>query len=117
MKEEQIEAYPVVAEVVGVRQYALTLKRTKHKKSPFEEGDYLIHLSKLMTRGLRMRSYYFENTAGLHLHGIVELPDGYNFKLLRVRGWHCYLREIYDEQGWMDYIQKEQNVREPLYEE
>lgn len=41
-----------------------------------------------------------------HIHGIVLLPRGFHRKKLMVQGFHCCLKEIYDEVTWQKYCDK-----------
>jgi len=43
-----------------------------------------------------------------HIHGIVLLRKGFFRQRLKVQGFHCCLREIYDEQDWLRYCNKDQ---------
>lgn len=99
----------VVVEAESSRLYALTLRRTKNPDMTQDllETMYHQHLFKLSTKGVIIEETEFEVKGGLHLHGIIRLASDFNFKLLRVRGWHLHLREIYNKKEWIRYIQKE----------
>lgn len=88
------------------RQYAYTLRRTR-LKTPLTREMYRTHLHKLASLGCSFKQNEFEEPSGLHMHGVVLIPDGFNFKRLRYRGWHFLLVEIYDYQGWIKYIEKD----------
>lgn len=98
------------------RNYAFTLRKTKLDDTSLGEAqsdamhyaiDYKMHVQKLCSKGPELKELEFETTAGLHCHGIFIIPEGFNFKLLRVRGWHLQIEEIYDELGWIRYIRKD----------
>lgn len=103
--------HPVVAIVAIQRQYALTMRRTKNP-SKVTQTDYINHLTKLRSQGMDIKQYEFEESSGLHLHGVVLLPEGFNLKRLRYRGWHLLLKEIYDPEGWKAYIEKDKYKHE-----
>lgn len=99
---------PVVIDVPVRREYAFTLRKTNIKRGPPTMDDYHAHLNKLQTKGLIMRQHVVEQKGGLHLHGVVSIPEGFNFKTLMIRGWHFHIVEIYDPEGWQRYLAKEQ---------
>jgi len=97
----------VTTVIAALRSYAMTLRRTLLTKGSPDRTDYINHLSKLSAHGMYLHTYEFEEAEGLHLHGVVSLPEGFNMKRLRYRGWHLHLEEIFDSQGWKTYIEKE----------
>lgn len=109
-REEEIandEDCPVIMEAPYYRNYAMTLRKTRIRKYPPVKQDYVNHLAKLNSRGVMFPNIIFEEKPSLHLHGVAKIPDGFNIKLLRVRGWHLHLVEIYSEAGWDRYISKQ----------
>lgn len=48
----------------------------------------------------------YDSKQVLHLHGIVLLRKGFMRKMLCMPGFHVKLEEIYDELGWIKYINK-----------
>lgn len=104
---EDQERLPVVVVSPKLRPYAYTLRKTKNPESN-TKGHYVNHIAKLSRKGLTFQDNNFEMKAGLHMHGVVQIPDGFNMKTLKIRGWHLFLREIFDPQGWQKYIIKEQ---------
>lgn len=99
------------------RQYAFTLRRTNLKKGLPTEDDYFNHLEKWSRLGLCIViDSVFESTAGLHMHGILEIPKKQNLKVFRVRGWNIKLEELYNEDGWRFYMLKDQKCREDIEE-
>lgn len=90
------------------RQYAFTLRRTNLKKG-VSQDDYQNHLKKWSDKGqCEIIDSVFEYEAGLHMHGILEIPKQINFNLFRVRGWNIKLEELYDKTGWKYYMMKSQ---------
>lgn len=112
----QSTAFPVVVELPMKRAYAFTMRKTKLNKGVSIE-DYVNHRSYLISKGCEFKQVTYEYEKGLHSHGVILLPEGYDHKVLNKRGWHLYLKEIYDPQGWIKYINKEaalQKVHERL---
>jgi len=99
---------PITVRVVIAvnRSYAFTLRKVKNPET-VDKYDYNNHLTKLQSKGMSIKRLAFETPSGLHVHGVCLLPEGFDFKVLRFRGWHLLLTEIYDEIGWLKYIQKE----------
>lgn len=94
------------------RQYAFTLRRTNLKKG-VTQGDYLDHFSRF--HNVKLIDYVFEETSGLHMHGIIEIPVGLlmqQARQLRIRGWKLHLEELYDELGWKCYYMKDQHHKD-----
>lgn len=102
--------FPIVVELPKRRQYAFTMRKTNLSKGVCI-ADYVNHRSFLISRGCEFKQITYEYEKGLHSHGVVLLPEGYDHKYLNKRGWHLYLKEIYDPQGWMKYIKKEEALR------
>lgn len=48
----------------------------------------------------------YDSNGRLHLHGIIMLRRGFHRKRLCTKGFHLKLESIYDEHGWVTYIQK-----------
>lgn len=88
--------------------FAFTLRRT-NKKNGVSKDDYEKQLDKLSQKnGIKVVDKKYEMEAGLHCHGILEVPTKFNFKKLRVRGWNILCKEITDLAGWVRYINKAQ---------
>jgi len=110
----------VVVENPTHRSYACTIRRTKDPDKVVRL-DYVNHMSKLQSKGVTFRQINFEDNrqhGGCHLHAVAKLPDGFNFKQLRIRGWNLRLVEIYDEEGWKKYCEKDelkQALRDNLF--
>ncbi len=45
----------------------------------------------------------------LHYHGVIRLPVNFYRKNLRIKGYHLYLKRIYNLQRWIDYCFKSHN--------
>ncbi len=45
----------------------------------------------------------------LHYHGVIRLPVNFYRKNLRIKGYHLYLKRIYNLQRWVDYCFKDNN--------
>ncbi len=42
----------------------------------------------------------------LHYHGVIRIPVNFYRKNLRIKGYHLYLKRIYNLQRWIDYCFK-----------
>lgn len=96
-------------EEIQFRSYSFTLRKTKvNKSNPVTEDDYLNHIYELTERtGSRLSEFVFEKTAGLHMHGVLEVPINAYMLKFRVRGWKMLLKEIWNYAGWQQYMAKE----------
>lgn len=87
--------------------YCYTLRKVTKNKHATEQM-YLDHLDKIFEKkNMRYYENNFETTAGLHCHGIVDIPANFNFKKFRVRGWNIYLCPCNNKQQWLKYITKD----------
>lgn len=101
---------------MATNDYAFTLRRTKIDVSVSLRDEYEEHLRLFDALGARVKDVEYENKGGLHVHGIIEIPLGMYLKKLRFRGWNLDLKVIYDEQGWLSYIRKENKYKKRLVE-
>lgn len=90
--------------------YAFTLRKTKNNAKSTREL-YATHLCRLAHGGVfaNFNNVVFEETSGLHCHGIVTIHKSTALNRFRVRGWKMYLVEIYDLQQWEQYLNKDQD--------
>lgn len=109
---EDREQYPVIVISPKLRPYAFTLRKTKNPEVN-TKGHYVNHIAKLSRKGLTFKENIFEVKGGLHMHGVVLIPDAFNMKTLKIRGWHLFLKEIFDPVGWQRYMLKEQVEETP----
>lgn len=88
--------------------YAFTLRRTT-KPHLANHSTYLLFIQDVFHKNnIMIKEYVFEDTAGLHMHGTIMVPNTLKLKKLRVRGWHLFLQEIFDHISWAKYIHKDQ---------
>lgn len=89
--------------------YGFTLRRTS-KKDTITNELYLEHLKKLSCYGVlcKFTDVIFEETGGLHCHGIVKIYKTTSLNRFRTRGWRMHLVEIYDMLQWQQYLNKNQ---------
>lgn len=88
--------------------YGFTLRKTKLDKN-VDKDTYKDHIKKIFTdKGYNVTTYKFEETTGLHCHGVVYIPETIDQKRFRFRGLHLYLVKIHDMEGWLLYINKDQ---------
>lgn len=93
------------------RQWAFTCRRTTSPAIVTRE-QYVNHLQTLTDKmSCKIIDFVFETTGGLHMHGIIEIPKAIDPIRFRVRGWHWYMEELYNEDGWRYYMLKEQRVK------
>lgn len=92
----------------AVKTYGYTIRRTKDPTNA-DEAMYLSHIDRLnKLPGVVIEGKpVFENTKGLHCHGVIMIPKALDLKRFRFRGWHIFLEELYDPQGWYQYLTKE----------
>jgi len=90
------------------RNYAFTFRRTTLKYNTVE--TYLRQIKYFESLGCKVDNKVFEKTAGLHMHGIIRVPINLSLMRFRVRGWSIKLEELYDLDGWIKYINKDQVI-------
>lgn len=92
--------------------YAFTLRRVTDP-SNVTKDRYRSYLTLLLTRlKIKLVEVYFETTHGLHCHGTFRTTEEVQEKRLRCRGWNLKVNELYNEDGWKKYIQKDQKFLE-----
>jgi len=101
---EDCKDYTIYSETTP---FAFTLRKSKFPRC---KSDYVDRMAKIEELGCSITDHVYESTAGLHLHGIIQVPKDFNHKKLRVRGWRIQLDEIYNYAGWLSYITKECNL-------
>lgn len=87
--------------------YGFTLRRVKLNKDVTKEL-YFDHLVKIFGQYCFFSDLVYENTSGLHCHGIVKIHKNHALHRFRIRGWSLRLDELYDKAGWIRYINKDQ---------
>lgn len=66
-------------------------------------------LNVLKRHGKVTRNVFEKDSLGKwHIHGVVELPNGFLRKKICVGGYAVKLKEMWNEEGWEDYMSKEQ---------
>jgi len=86
-------------------KYAVTIRY-----NPAGKDAVRAHYDEVI-RDYNIRKVMFEDTAGTHLHGVMDWTGRYP----RRKNFHIYLKAIkteYDDHAWEAYIQKE-NTRYP----
>lgn len=94
----------------AVTSFAFTLRKTK---LPATQKDYVSKLSKIKDLGCIITDHVYEYEAGIHCHGVIQIPKDFNLIKLRTRGWRIQLDELYDYAGWLCYMTK-QNILETI---
>ncbi len=103
-----------------MEQYAFTVKVTQqHSPSDVNSSNYDTFFKNLRNRGITivLSQSEYDPKGFLHYHGIIECKRNFYRKKLRIAGYHLYLKEIDDLQGWVAYCLKDvkQKFFEPLY--
>lgn len=90
----------------GFVPYAFTIKCNTGDK----EADYTPFFKKCERFKIEIGCKYKEygKCKVAHYHGILFLKEGFFRKKLTTKGFCLKLVEVWYENGWMDYIQKEQ---------
>lgn len=90
------------------KSYAFTVK----KLGPRELNDlpeYWKWLAKVEQECIVSRKYYETDSDGnLHMHGIILVRKNFYLKKLCMKGYHVKFEELYDYDGWVKYITKDQ---------
>lgn len=88
------------------RLYAITVRKTS-KPETVSAVHYETYLQNLHENlNVTIYEYVYEHEAGLHIHGIIEIPRGLNLNRFRTRGYRVHLEELYNRAGWLRYINK-----------
>lgn len=95
--------------------YAFTIKRVKSPTTVTEQSyAEIIDLWRKMGYIKYLESEK-DSKGVLHLHGVILLRRGFYRKKLCLEGFHVKLDLIYDETGWIRYIQKSREVNASDY--
>lgn len=97
-----------------IRDYGFTYKYLK--KVDVTEEHYEPILKMLNKSGTIIRMVYETDSKGkLHIHGIWQ-NNGRTplFKKMCPQGYHSFFEELYDEDGWNRYIDKDYYKNNPL---
>lgn len=99
--------------------YCFTLRKvTNAGKS--DQNDYLFKFEKFNRLGIDVSEWVFEKNhtnAGIHAHGVMQIPKSFQLKRLRTRGWHLHLDEMNNKAAWDAYCSKEQILNQEESEE
>lgn len=95
-----------------IRQYALTVRKTRNPITQTHYLDYLDYLSKYGTVG----NVNFEETKGLHCHFILETKERLDYKCLKPAkfGWNVMAVPVYNKAGWVKYCRKDHQYTKHL---
>lgn len=104
--------------------WAFTYKKLGGDDDSVYESDYNIVRKELNNSGYVKHIKFEKDPKGrLHCHGIILLRKGFFRQKLKVQGFHCHLREVYDERDWLSYCNKNQGKQDevlylldPIYE-
>lgn len=110
----------LVTEKAEFKSFAYTVKYIQCEKD-YDSGpmDYEKLFSKWdHIEGLKIEFQILEENKqqkGIHYHGIVILPKNLLRLKLRMKGYHIYLKEIYNKEVWIKYINKSKRIIEENY--
>lgn len=99
------------------QSWALTVRC--NEKMDATEQDVLEFISNMQRKGAIIKDLVFEHDngktyKGIHAHGIVELKKGFYRKSFAMDGYHYQLKEIFDLNGWLQYINKHRKAEKVL---
>lgn len=88
---------------------AFTLKKLR-KPREATEFDYGEVISKWIEKGVIIEASKFElpESKRLHVHGILVLKKNFNKDRLKTYDFSLKLRDIYNWDGWSNYIKKDE---------
>lgn len=92
------------------QSWGFTVKRLGSEMPTREDYDAVIEKFKKLCKTISYLVYEEDSEGKLHIHGIIQLDKRFYRKRLQVTGFHMCLREIYDENGWIRYCDKDQPV-------
>jgi len=89
--------------------YAFTIRRTLNNKESTREqyANFLYKWEKM--KKFEIRDMEFEETCGLHAHGILNTDQKDPNKYFSCRGWSIYCTALSDKDGWKRYITKDKD--------
>lgn len=87
--------------------YGFTVKDNRQ-----DVTDYKSFFDNVKNNGCKVTCSYneYDSANRLHVHGIIQIPKGFYRKRLCLQGLHIKLEELYDPEGWIRYIRKDQKV-------
>lgn len=93
---------------------AFTIKKLKDPLNA-QPSDYHDVLNLWIKMGVDLYNVVFEKGTSdrLHVHGRLICKKNFYKKRLQTFGYHVYLRDIFYEDGWQKYINKEDEPLSP----
>lgn len=96
------------------QSWAFTVKKLG---SNIFQSDYDFVMKIFNKHGKVFDHIYEKDSHGIiHIHGIIQLDKKFHRKRLCIHGYHVKLVEIFDHQGWLEYMYKDVS-KEPLPQE
>lgn len=96
-------------ETTDFKAFAYTIKDNRGRTSDITEETYKPFFDTL--KRYKIKCEYkvaeYDKKNRLHYHGIIYLRKGFYRKKICVKGLHVKLKEIYNKEGWEDYIHKD----------
>ncbi len=109
-------ASPSFGKSGNTRLWALTVKFLSRKKEVTAESyepffKVLYQLSEVVTMCGEA-----DSKGVLHYHGVIRLADNFYRKNLRIKGYHLYLKRIYNLAEWIKYTMKEDDCMDKKWD-
>lgn len=96
--------------------WSFTVKKLGGQHSEVSIIDYTDVINKFKTLGFIKDIESEDDSNGrVHIHGIILLRKGFYRKRLTTPGFSIRLDEIYNEQGWVNYIYKGKMINNNEY--
>jgi len=94
--------------------YAFTIKDNRKVVNESRQVEYDKWFDKLGKLGINMEYQVCEldSMNRLHIHGVILIPKGFYRKRLIQGGLHIKLVELYNSDGWLKYMLKEQQYHD-----
>lgn len=89
--------------------YGFTVKKLGKEQAEIEDYcAWFIHISKFKNVVIEHHYPERDSQGKIHYHGVIYVPKTFYRKRLEFKGFHLKLEQIYDLQGWIRYITKDQ---------
>jgi len=84
--------------------------------STIDEAKYQPVFQAIEKQKGKVNHYVYEKDEKglLHIHGVAELPKRIRYTSLTVKGYTSRWKEVYNLAGWLDYMRKDQKLKEAV---
>lgn len=102
-----------------MKLFSLTVRKHYKKADPLpSEADFQVVMESL---GAFLQQHVFEDDkhikGGVHMHGVLNLPNNFLRKRLLVKGFNMKMDPIFDINGWVKYMEKDKRLRLEVLDE